>query len=101
MKTRTDDDRLIAAAARINTFALGFVFAILCGAGLFLMTIFLLLKGGDSVGTHLQLLGQFFPGYSVSWVGSLAGLLYGAVCGALAGGAIGYLYNSIVRRFGT
>jgi hypothetical protein len=30
------------------------------------MTIWLVIKGGPNMGQHLQLLGQYFVGYSVS-----------------------------------
>ena len=75
------------------------------GLALFLATILLVLKGGPVVGPTLGLLGQYFPGYTVSPSGALLGLLYGFV----AGGALGWtfavlrntvllLYIAIVRR---
>jgi len=75
------------------------------GLALFLATILLVLKGGAVVGPTLGLLGQYFPGYTVSPSGALLGLLYGVV----AGGALGWtfalvrntvllLYVAIVRR---
>ncbi len=96
MSTKTESERLLNAVARVNTMALAFVFAILCGLSLFVMTVFLLIKGGDPPGPHLQLLGQFFIGYTVSWPGSFLGLFYGLLFGAVVGGAIGFLYNKIL-----
>jgi len=72
---------------------------------LFLATVLLVLKGGAVVGPTLGLLGQYFPGYTVTPSGALLGLLYGF----LAGGALGWtfallrntvllLYVAIVRR---
>ena len=49
------------------------------GGGLFLMTAWLLLKGGPHVGQHLQLLSQYFIGYSVTWWGSIVGFAWGAL----------------------
>ncbi len=100
MKNKSEQERLIQTVARINAFALAFVFAVLCGFGLFLMTVLLLLRGGDPVGPHLQLLGQFFIGYSVTWPGSFIGLFYGMLAGAVLGGALGYIYNRAVYLLG-
>jgi ABC-type nitrate/sulfonate/bicarbonate transport system permease component len=48
------------------------------------------------VGPHLQLLGQFFIGYKVSFLGSIVGFFYGFALGTLCGAAIGWIYNKIV-----
>ena len=60
-------------------------------------TIILVLKGGPSVGQHLTLLGQFFPGYSVTFLGSLVGFFYAFVIGFLIGAALGIVYNRIAK----
>ena len=67
------------------------------GMGLFLMTTWLIIKGGPHVGQHLQLLSNYFIGYSVTWWGSIAGLFYGALSGAVIGLAVGTIYNKIVN----
>lgn len=84
------------AVARIQTGVLTVVFGLLSGLALFLMTVWLLIKDGPNIGAHLRLLGHYFPGYSVTWLGSLAGLVYGTLAGGLVGWAIGTIYNSIV-----
>jgi len=89
-------DELGKAVARIQTKVLALVFALIAGLGLFLMTVWLLIKGGPGVGTHLNLLGQYFIGYSVTWKGSILGFCYGAVIGGIIGWAIGTIYNRIV-----
>ncbi|MDR4510038.1 MAG: hypothetical protein MRJ65_17690 [Candidatus Brocadiaceae bacterium] len=48
------------------------------------------------VGPHLQLLNQFFIGYSVSFPGSIIGLCYGFCLGIFSGWLTGLIYNSIV-----
>lgn len=60
------------------------------------MTAWLLIKGGPQVGAHLQLLGQYFVGYAMTWKGSLVGIFYGALTGGLVGWAVGTIYNGIV-----
>jgi hypothetical protein len=89
-------DEVSRAIARIQTGVLTIVFAALGGLGLFLMTAWLLVKDGPNVGAHLQLLGNYFPGYSVTWLGSLVGLTYGALVGGVAGWSIGTIYNKVV-----
>ena len=84
------------AVARIHAGVLALVCAILGGGGLFIMTIWLLIKGGPRVGEHLSLLGQYFYGYSVTWPGSLVGLVWGSVVGGLIGWTIGQVYNLVV-----
>lgn len=76
---------------------LALVFALIFGLGLFVMTAWLIIKGGDNVGSHLQLLNNFFIGYSVTWKGSLVGFFYGALVGAIIGWTIGKVYNRIVK----
>ena len=85
------------AIARIKTNALAVVGAILGGFGLFVMTAWLLIKDGPNVGEHLQLLSNYFIGYSVTWWGSIVGLFYGALCGGIIGWAVGMIYNTIVK----
>jgi hypothetical protein len=89
--------RLGRAVARIQAGALALTGAVLGGGGLFIMTVWLLVKGGSQVGLHLQLLGHYFIGYSVTWTGSVVGFIYGTLLGAVVGWSIGTLYNGIVR----
>lgn len=85
------------AIARIKTNALAVVGAIMGGLGVFVITAWLLIKGGPKVGEHLQLLSNYFIGYSVTWWGSIVGLCYGALYGAVIGWAVGVIYNTIVK----
>jgi len=96
MTTRADKEEISRAVARIRTVALALVCAMIGGGGLFLMTAWLLIKGGPHVGQHLQLLSNYFVGYSVTWSGSLVALFYGALCGGAIGWTIGTIYNRIV-----
>jgi hypothetical protein len=84
------------AVLRVHAGVLALVGGFLGGAGVFVATAWLLIKGGPTVGAHLQLLGQFFYGYSVSWGGSVVGFLYGACLGAVMGGLTGAIYNLVV-----
>jgi len=72
---------------------------------LFLATLVLVLKGGVVVGPKLQLLEQYFPGYSVTMLGSLLGLVYGFLTGFAGGWGFAFvrnivlfLYMALIRR---
>lgn len=86
---------LSRAVAHLQAGVLALVGAVIGGLGMFVITAWLLIKGGPHVGAHLQLLNQYFYGYSVTWVGALVGLVYGALAGALVGGLIGVVYNLV------
>jgi hypothetical protein len=83
------------AVARLHAGVLALVCGAIGGAGLFAMTAWLVIKGGPNVGIHLQLLNQYFYGYSVTWTGSIVGFIYGAVTGAVVGWLIGSVYNIV------
>ncbi|MGH9958782.1 MAG: hypothetical protein ACREBC_16895, partial [Pyrinomonadaceae bacterium] len=65
--------KVVRMSAEVN----GLVAGTLLGLAIFIATNWLVLKGGDPVGPHLALLGQFFIGYRVTFVGSLIGFVYG------------------------
>jgi hypothetical protein len=84
------------AVARIHNGVLALTCAVMGGVGLFVMTVWLLIKDGDQTGLHLQLLRHYFIGYSVTWLGSVVGFFYGALVGGLVGWSIGKIYNGVV-----
>ena len=83
---------------RLNATAQGLVFGFIAGAVVFIATNWLLIKAeeGEVVGPHLSLLGQFFIGYEVSFVGSLIGLAYAFVTGFVLAYGMARIYNRIV-----
>jgi hypothetical protein len=78
---------------RLNAVVHGISTGAIAGLGLFLATNWLILKGGGVVGPHLALLGQFFIGYEVTFVGSLVGFAYGFGSGFVAGYFVCSMYN--------
>ena len=89
------------AIARLRASVMAVVFGLLGGTGLFLATIWLVLRGaapGIPVGGTLRLLNNYFPGYDVTFAGSLLGFGYGALTGAVIGWAVAMTYNVIVNR---
>ncbi|MGH7824166.1 MAG: hypothetical protein ACREQ7_03190 [Candidatus Binatia bacterium] len=83
---------------RLNATVHGVVVGLLAGLCVFLATNWLVLKGGQVVGPHLSLLGQFFIGYRVTFVGSLIGFAYASVCGFVLGYFVASTYNWLVAR---
>lgn len=71
------------------------VCGLMSGLGIFLMTVWLVMKGGPLVGPHLQLLSQYFIGYSVTWSGGVIGFAYGALAGGAIGWSVGTIYNHV------
>lgn len=91
-----EDKALVRAILKFNGNILGLVFGTIGALVLFVTTNWLLIKGGYPVGPHLSLLGQFFIGYSVTFVGSLIGAAYAFVGGYVAGLILAYVYNGVV-----
>ena len=85
---------------RLNARAWGIAVGLLLGLGLFLATVLLILKGGETVGPHLSLIGSYLPGYSVTWGGAFIGFIYLFVIGYAIGRLIGGVYNALARSDG-
>ncbi|MGQ0657619.1 MAG: FAD-dependent oxidoreductase [Chromatiales bacterium] len=82
--------------ARLDRLGFGIATGLLAGLTLCVATLWLVLKGGDVVGPNLRLLNQFFPGYEVSLVGSMVGLVYASVVGFIAGWTFAFVRNGTV-----
>jgi hypothetical protein len=92
----SEEEILKHAVLRLNGQVVGIVLGSIAALVIFVATNWLVIKGGDVVGPHLGLLGQFFIGYSVTFFGSLIGALYGLVIGYLGGLLVGWVYNAVV-----
>jgi tetrahydromethanopterin S-methyltransferase subunit G len=89
----------------LNAMVQGISAGLVIGLAIFVATNWLILAGGHTgpegqpiVGPHLSLLGQFFFGYQVTFIGSLIGFAYGAVIGFIGGYSLSTMYNWMVRR---
>ncbi len=93
-------DIVLTRLARFNATVQGIVLGILLGGVIFVATNWLILKGGNPVGPHLALLGQYFIGYRVTFVGSLIGFVYGFATGFVVGYLVAWLYNwfAVIRE---
>ncbi|HEX6943365.1 MAG TPA: hypothetical protein VF128_10595 [Gemmatimonadaceae bacterium] len=96
--TATNSSTVQASLMRLNARAWGISAGLLLGGGLFLATVFLVVRGGPNVGQHLAMLRVFFPGYSVTWLGAFVGFVYAFVLGYGLGRIIGSVYNRLAFR---
>ena len=78
----------------------GIAIGLLCGLGLFLATIVLVIKGGPNPGPHLGPPRIYYPGYSVTWFGSAVGFVYAFVVGYGVGRTIATIYNRLIKPRG-
>jgi hypothetical protein len=91
--TRQEERALRYALARASEQGWGIAIGLVCGLGLLLATLVLVAKGGPNLGSHLDLLGVYFPGYRVTWVGAWIGFVYGFVVGYAMGRSMAVIYN--------
>jgi hypothetical protein len=87
---------VLTRVMRLNAIIQGVVTGLVAGLAIFIATNWLVLKGGTVVGPHLALLGQFFLGYRVTFVGSLIGFAYSFVLGFGVGYGVARMYNWLV-----
>ena len=100
---KTLENMVLTRLMRLNATISGLIAGLVAGLGLFIVTNWLILKGGpinpegeSVVGPHLWLLSNFFIGYQVTFVGSIIGFAYAFVCGFLIGYFVAKMYNWIV-----
>lgn len=92
-----DNNPIVWQLLKIQMHVNGLTFGIFFATGLFLVTIWLLILGGENVGETLSLLRYYMPGYSVTILGCLIGALYGLFYGYLFGFSTAYIYDKIVN----
>jgi protoporphyrinogen oxidase len=73
------------AFAKLDRLALGVSVGTACGLILCLMTLWTVFRDATGAGPNLALLAQFFPGYAVTYTGSVIALAYGFGTGFLSG----------------
>jgi hypothetical protein len=92
---RSLETLLVARMVRFNAAVYGTVTGLVLGLIIFVATNWLVIKGGEVVGPHLALLGQFFIGYRVTLAGSFIGFAWGFVAGFALGFFVTSTYNWI------
>ena len=98
MTSDNEDSAIQTRLLYLNAVVQGVTTGMFVGLGLFAVTIWLVIKGGDTVGPHLSLLGQYFIGYSVTWGGAFIGMIYGFIVGYGIGYAYARIYNWVVDK---
>ena len=88
-------EQLLHTVISLNSRVIGLAVGVICGLTVFVATNWLVIKGGETVGPHLSLLGQYFFGYRVTFSGSLIGAVYGFILGMAGGSMLGWIYNTI------
>ncbi len=84
---------------KLNLRAFALATGIWWGAWLFLLVWWLIATGAS--GADVGMLGQLYPGYAISPIGSLVGLVWGFACGLISGAVLAWLYNALAGRLGT
>ncbi len=84
---------------KMDKFAFASAMGSVSGLLFFLATIWLVIKGGDVVGPNLQLLSQFFVGYTVTLKGAFVAFGYSFFWGFLLGWMFSYLRNLFLAAF--
>ena len=81
---------------KLNVKAFGLTCGIVWGAGLFLLTWWIMAFDGPT--GEITLIGRLYRGYSISPMGSVAGLLWGFADGGIGGLIFAWLYNRLAGR---
>ena len=94
----TTDERQILRKElmRLHEQSWGIAIGSVLGFGLFIATLTLVLRGGEQVGLHLNLLNVYLPGYRVTVLGSFIGFIYAFVFGYALGRIVVTIYNFLV-----
>ena len=98
-KRRHLEDVLVRSFARIDKLAFASAVGSVAGLLIFLATMWLVVKGGAVVGPNLQLLGQYFTGYTVSVKGAFIAFGYSFFWGFLFGWLFAYLRNFLLAYY--
>jgi hypothetical protein len=84
--------------APIHKRCLGVAVGSVAALGLFLVTLVHMLRSPDA-GYPLELLSQYFVGYSVSFSGAFVGLAWGFLVGFVAGWFLAFARNTVLGAF--
>lgn len=92
-------DALAGAFPKLDRTALGLSVGINAGVVFLLVTLMVSLYGEQSSSLDLGLLSQYFPGYSVTVIGSLLGLGYGFGVGFVCAWVFAFLRNTAMLLY--
>jgi hypothetical protein len=98
-RSALSNELILNAFARIDRTAFGVAVGAVLGLLILCVTIWVVLRGGETGGLDLKLLSQYYPGYTVSFAGALVGLCYGFLSGFLLGWFIALLRNASLALY--
>ena len=81
---------------KLNVKAFSLAAALVWGFGVFLLTWWIIAFDGPSADPTF--LGQIYRGYNITPLGSVIGLLWAIVDGAIGGAVFAWLYNYLVSK---
>jgi hypothetical protein len=100
LEKSTSIERILSKSfARVDEFAFATASGALAGLLIFTATIWLIIKGGHNVGQHLQLIGQYFVGYTMTLKGAFVAFAYAFFSAFLFGWSIAYLRNLLLTLY--
>ncbi len=82
---------------KLNTKAFALTCGLVWGIGLMLITWWIILIDGAT--GEITFIGKVYRGYSISFGGSLMGLVWGLIDGAIGGAILAGIYNYFAGRF--
>lgn len=91
--TPSASQSLILAFAKLDKLAFATALGIVTGLTVAITTLLIVIKGGEQAGQSLQLLSQFFQGYTVTVLGAFVGFAYSFASAFLWGWLFAYLRN--------
>ena len=94
-----DEKILLRVYAQMDKLAFATALGSVSGLLIFMATIWLIIKGGPVIGPNLQLLSQYFVGFSVTVQGAFIGFAYSFGWGFLFGWLYAYLHNFFLSYY--
>lgn len=95
-KSDLPDALVLSLFARIDILAFAIAAGVVAAVAMFILTAALLMAGappGVEVGSNLSALTTFWPGFSISWPGSIVGAFYAGLSGAAVGFLLALFWN--------
>lgn len=89
------EDVLSMAFRKLDPRAFGTALGVMSGLLLCFATLIVVNNDLNSVAAKMLLLGEYFPGYSVTFQGSAIGLAYGLLIGFLIGWGFAFIRNAV------
>lgn len=81
---------------KLNVKAFALTCGVVWGLGLFLLTWWIILFDGAT--GEITIIGRIYRGFNISPVGSLIGLIWALIDGAIGGAIFAWLYNLVAAR---